>query len=131
VETFVEFSKALAFLGAAALCAYLIVVLIKINSLIQILQKELVDLNKNLKPILENLNTISEKVRQITSKIDDQVNMVHGVFVAFKRVTDNVARFEERFQQMLEEPLMRVSSLFGNILSRITSMFGRRTQDII
>lgn len=131
METFVEFSKALAFLGAAALCAYLIVVLIKINSLIQILQKELVDLNKNLKPILENLNTISEKVRQITSKIDDQVNMVHGVFVAFKRVTDNVARFEERFQQMLEEPLMRVSSLFGNILSRITSMFGRRTQDII
>ncbi len=129
METFVEVSKALALLSAAALCIYLIVVLIRVNALIQVLQRELADLNKNLKPILENLNTISEKVRQIATKVDDQVNMVHGVFVAFRRISDNIARFEERFQQMLEEPLMRVSSLFGNMISRITSMFGRRTQD--
>jgi hypothetical protein len=52
---------------------------------------------------------------------------VQGVFIAFKRITDNVTRFEERFQQILEEPLMRVSALFGNVISRIVSMFGQRS----
>ncbi len=66
----------------------------------------------------------------IASKIEDQVNMTHGVFVAFKRITDNITRFEERIQQKLEEPLMRVSSLFSNVINKIISLFTRRTQDI-
>jgi uncharacterized protein YoxC len=131
VETLVQIAKVLALLSASALCVYLIVVLIRVNGLLQVLQTEIVDLNKNLKPILENLNTISEKLRLIATKVDDQVNMVHGVFVAFKRITDNVARFEERFQQRLEEPLMRVSALFGNVINRVASIFSRRSQDIL
>jgi uncharacterized protein YoxC len=131
VETFIQIGKVLLLVSASALCVYLIVVLIRLNQLLQVLQREIMDLNKNLKPILENLNIISEKLRLITSKVDDQVNMVHGVFVAFKRIADNVARFEERFQQRLEEPLMRVSALFGNIINRVASLFGRRTQDIL
>jgi uncharacterized protein YoxC len=131
VETLVAVSKVILFLSGSALCIYLIVVLIRVNKLIEVLQRELVDLNKNLKPILENLNSISEKLRQIATKIDDQVNMVHGVFVAFRRITDNVTRFEERFQQMLEEPLMKVSSLFGNVINRVVSMFGRRASGMM
>jgi hypothetical protein len=57
--------------------------------------------------------------------------MVHGVFLAFRRITENITRFEERFQQRLEEPFMRVSALFGNIINRVTSLFVRRTQDIL
>ena len=103
--------------------------MIRFNALLQVLQRELVDLNKNLKPILENLNAITDKVRLIAIKVDEQVNMVQGVFVAFKRITENVTRFEERFQQVLEEPLLRVSALFSNVINRIVSMFGRRSQD--
>jgi uncharacterized protein YoxC len=131
VETLVEIAKVLALLSASALCVYLIVVLIRLNTLLQVLQRELIDLNKNLRPILENLNMVTDKLRLITSKVDDQVNMVHGVFIAFKRITDNVARFEERFQQRLEEPLLRVSELFSSIINRIISLFGRRSQDIL
>jgi uncharacterized protein YoxC len=129
VETLIQFAKTLALFSASALCIYLIVVLIRFNALLQVLQRELVDLNKNLKPILENLNAITDKLRLIAIKVDEQVNMVQGVFVAFKRITENVTRFEERFQQLLEEPLLRVSALFSNVINRIVSMFGRRSQD--
>ena len=131
METLIQLTKILALSSFSALCIYLIVVLVRFNALLQVLQRELVDLNKNLKPILENLTVITEKIRQIASKVDEQVNMVQGVFIAFKRISDNVTRFEERFQQMLEEPLMRVSALFGNVLNRIMSIFGQRSKDIL
>jgi uncharacterized protein YoxC len=126
VETLIHLSIIIALFSASALCIYLIVVLVRFTALLQVLQHELIDLNKNLKPILENLNSITDKIRLIAIKVDEQVNMVQGVFIAFKRITDNVTRFEERFQQILEEPLMRVSSLFSNVINRIISMFGRR-----
>ena len=130
METLIQLTEILALFSASALCIYLIVVLIRFNALLQVLQREFVDLNKNLKPILENLNAITDKLRLIAIKVDEQVNMVQGVFVAFRRITENVTRFEERFQQLLEEPLMRVSALFGNVINRVASMFGRRSQDI-
>ena len=126
METLIHLSIIIALFSASALCIYLIVVLVRFTALLQVLQHELIDLNKNLKPILENLNSITDKIRLIAIKVDDQVNMVHGVFISFKRITDNVTRFEERFQQILEEPLMRVSSLFSNVINRVISMFGRR-----
>ena len=130
METLIQLTKILLLSSASALCIYLIVVLVRFNALMQVLQRELIDLNKNLKPILENLNAISEKLRSIANKVDEQVNMVQGAFVAFKRITENVIRFEERFQLLLEEPIMRVSALFSNVINRIVSMFGRRAQDI-
>ena len=130
METLIHLSIILALFSASALCIYLIVVLTRFNAFLQILQRELVDLNKNLKPILENINTMTDKLRLIASKVDEQVNMVQGVFVAFRRITENVTRFEERFQQMLEEPLLRVSALFGNVINRVVSLLGRRSQDI-
>ena len=131
METLIQLTKILALSSFSALCIYLIVVLVRFNALLEILQRELVDLNKSLKPILENLTAITEKIRLIATKVDEQVNMVQGVFIAFKRITDNVTRFEERFLQILEEPLMRVSALFGNVLNRVISMFGRRSKDIL
>ncbi len=127
METIIQLAKILALTCASALCVYLIVVLVRLNALLQVLQRELIDLNKNLRPILENLNAITDKVRMIASKVDEQVNTVHGVFVAFKRITDNVSRFEERFQQILEEPLIRVSAMFGNVINYIASIIGRRS----
>ena len=127
METLIQLTKILALSCASALCIYLIVVLVRLNALLQVLQRELIDLNKNLKPILENLNAITDKLRLIAIKVDEQVNMVQGVFIAFKRITDNVTRFEERFQQILEEPLLRVSSLFSNVINRVISMFGQRS----
>jgi uncharacterized protein YoxC len=131
VETLIEIAKVLALLSASGLCIYLIVVLVRFNTLLQVLQHELVDLNRSLRPVLDNVNAIAEHLRSISSKVEDQVSMVHGLFVAFKRVSDNVLQFEERFQRRLEEPLLRVSSLFSNVINRVISFFNRRAQGIV
>jgi uncharacterized protein YoxC len=126
VETLSEILKLVLLCSASALCIYLIVVLVRFKAFLQILQIELIDLNKNLKPILENLNAVTDKLRLITTKVEDQVDIIHGVFLAFRRITENITRLEEHFQQRLEEPLMRVGALFGNIINRVVSLFMRR-----
>jgi uncharacterized protein YoxC len=131
VETLSEILKLVLLFSASALCIYLIVVLIRFNAFIKVLQIELIDLSKNLKPILENLNTVTDKLRFVASKVEDQVDMIHGVFLAFRRITENITQLEERFQMRLEEPLMRVSALFGNVINRVASLFTRRSQDIL
>jgi uncharacterized protein YoxC len=126
VETLSEILKLVLLCSASALCIYLIIVLVRFKAFLQILQIELIDLNKNLKPILENLNAVTDKLRLITTKVEDQVDIIHGVFLAFRRITENITRLEEHFQQRLEEPLMRVGALFGNIINRVVSLFMRR-----
>jgi uncharacterized protein YoxC len=126
VETLSEILKLVLYCSASALCIYLIVVLVRFKAFLQVLQIEFIDLNKNLKPILENLNVVTDKLRLITTKVEDQVDIIHGVFLAFRRITENITRLEEHFQQRLEEPLMRVGALFGNIINRVASLFMRR-----
>lgn len=126
METLSEILKLVLYCSASALCIYLIVVLVRFKVFLQVLQIELIDLNKNLKPILENLNVVTDKLRLITTKVEDQVDIIHGVFLAFRRITENITRLEEHFQQRLEEPLMRVGAMFGNIINRVASLFMRR-----
>jgi uncharacterized protein YoxC len=126
VETLSEILKLVLYCSASAVCIYLIVVLVRFKAFLQVLQIELIDLNKNLKPILENLNAVTNKLRLIVTKVEDQVDIIHEVFLAFRRVTENITRLEEHFQQRLEEPLMRVGALFGNIINRLVSLFMRR-----
>ena len=130
METFVDLAKILALLSAAALCVYTIVVLIRVNELLRVLQNEIIELNKSLKPVLENINVIAERLRSIATKVDDQVTILHGLFSSFQRVADNVLHFEERIQNIMEEPFMRVNSLLGNIVGKVTSFFTRRSQEL-
>ncbi|MBN1398506.1 MAG: DUF948 domain-containing protein [Bacteroidetes bacterium] len=130
METLSEILKIVLLFSASALCIYLVVVLVRFNTFIKILQVEIIDLSKNLKPILENLNTVTDKLRLVASKVEDQVDMVHGVFLTFRRISDNITRLEENFQMHLEEPLMRVGAMFGNIVNRVVSLFTRRSQEI-
>jgi uncharacterized protein YoxC len=127
VETFVDLAKILALLSASGLCIYTIIVLVRVNELLRVLQNEIIELNKSLKPVLENINVIAERLRSIATKVDDQVTILHGLFSSFQRVADNVLHFEERIQNIMEEPFMRVNSLLGNIVGKVTSFFTRRS----
>jgi uncharacterized protein YoxC len=126
VETLVALSKITALLSASALCIYLIVVLVRLKAVLETLQREIVELNRNLKPVLENLAIISDKIRAIASKIDDQVNMVSGVFVAFQRITDNIVRYEEKIQDLLEKPFSQVGSFLSTLFSRFGPFFSSK-----
>lgn len=129
METLIHIGTILALFSAAALCVYLIFTLMRLNSVLLLLQRDFSDISKNLKPILENLNIVSERLKSITTKVDDQVNLFKGTLESFKGLAENVVNFEARVQQRLEEPIIRVTSLISGVISRIVSFFGKSQTD--
>lgn len=125
METLIDIGKVLALFSAAGLCAYLIVVLSRLNGVLTLFQRDFSDITRNLKPILENLNIVSERLKSISAKIDDQVVLFKSSLESFKALADNVVNFETRVQERLEEPIIRVTSLIGAFVGRILSFFGR------
>jgi uncharacterized protein YoxC len=127
VDDVIKFAQALALLSASALCLYLIVVLVRLKKLLESLQRDISDIARGLKPVLENLAVITERFKAISEKVNDQVEAFHTIFSSFRRIADNVIRFEERVQERLEEPLYRVTSMFGGLVGRLASFFGLNT----
>ncbi len=125
METLIDIGKILALFSAAALCVYLIVVLTRLNSVLALLQRDFSDMARNLKPILENLNTTSERLKSISVKVDEQVLLFKSSLESFKALSQNVVDFEQRVEERLEEPIIRITSLIGGFVSRIVSFLGR------
>ena len=129
MENFLRIAQVVALLSASALCAYLIVVLVRLNKMLEMLQKDFTELNQTLKPVLENINTVAEKMKAITTKVDEQVNIFKASLEALRGVAENVLRFEERVEQRVEEPIIRLTSLFGSLIGRLASFFTGRTAE--
>lgn len=127
MESFVQFTQAIALLSASALCLYLIVTLIRLNATMASVQKDVSDVAKQLKPLLEHLTVVSEKLRSIATQIDEQVALARGSLESIRRVARNIEHFEERIQQRLEEPIHKVLSALGGIIAKVVSFFGART----
>ncbi|HEY6953189.1 MAG TPA: DUF948 domain-containing protein [Bacteroidota bacterium] len=125
METLINIGKVLALFSAAALCVYLIVVLTRLRSVLEVFQRDFSDITRNLKPILENLNIVADRLKSITTKVDDQVILFKASLESFKALADNVVNFEARVQERLEEPIIRVTSLLGAFVGRILSFFGK------
>lgn len=125
METLIDIGKVLALFSAAGLCVYLIIVLMRLNGVLILFQRDFAEIARNLKPILENLNIVADKLKSITTKIDDQVILFKASLESFKSLADNIVNFEVRVQERLEEPIIRVTSLVGAFVSRILSFFGR------
>ena len=125
METVLKLAQIVALFSVAALCMYLIVTLVRLKDVVLKLQKDISDLSTNAKPVLENLGVVMEKLKSITTKIDDQVNLVKGSLESLKQAADNVVRFEQQIQKQLEEPILRITSAFGGIVSRFASFFDR------
>jgi ABC-type transporter Mla subunit MlaD len=125
VETLISIGKVLALFGAAGLCVYLIVVLMRLNGVLILFQRDFSEITRNLKPILENLNTVADRLKSITSKVDEQVYIFKSSLESFKALADNVVNFEVRVQERLEEPIIRVTALIGAFIGKILSYFGK------
>ena len=127
MESFVQIAQVLALLSASALCIYLIVSLVRLNGVLASLQKDVSEVTRGLKPVLENLAAVAEKLRSITTKVDEQANLFKGSIEAMRRVADNIEQFEVRIQQRLEEPVIRVMSIVGNMIQKLASLIGARS----
>ncbi len=119
METTLDIAKLITLVCVSALCVYLIVVLARLKDVYIALEKSITDFTLHAKPVLENLEFITEKFRSISTKVDDQVNLLHGSLESIKSAADNVVLFEERVQQWLEEPIFRITSAFSGIVNGI------------
>lgn len=132
METLLDVAQLLALLCVSALCIYLIVVLARLRDLLAALQQNVAEFNLYAKPVLENLLFITEKVRSVATKIDEQANLMKGSLESIKMVADNVVAFEQRVQQWLEEPIVRVTSALSGLVNGVLSWFegarGERTR---
>lgn len=129
METTLDIAKLIALLCVSALCVYLIVVLARLKDVLIALQQSLADFTLHAKPVLENLEFITEKFRSISTKVDNQVNLLHGSLESIKSAADNVVLFEQRVQQWLEEPIFRITSAFSGIVNGIVGWMDGMRRD--
>jgi uncharacterized protein YoxC len=127
VESLIQFAQAIALLSAAALCLYLIVTLVRLNATMVLVQRDISEVAKQIKPLLENLTVVAEKLKSIATQIDDQVALAKGSLESLRRMARNIEQFEERIQQRLEEPIHKVLSALGGIIAKVVSFFGARS----
>lgn len=116
--------EVVALLSASALCIYLIVVLVRLRELLTLIQKDLTEIGAKAKPVFENLQVITEKLKSVSAKIDDQIGLVKGSLESVKTAADNIVAFEQRIQETLEEPVIRLSTMVSAFVNRIASYFG-------
>ena len=116
--------ETVALLSASALCIYLIVVLARLKDVLTLIQKDLSEIGAKAKPVFENLQVITEKLKSVSGKIDDQVGLVKGSLESVKNAADNIVAFEQRIQDSLEEPVVRLSAMVAAFVNRIASYFG-------
>ena len=116
--------ETVALLSASALCIYLIVVLARLKEVLTLIQKDLSEIGAKAKPVFENLQVITEKLKSVSEKIDDQIGLVKGSLESVKNAADNIVAFEQRIQDSLEEPVLRLSTMVAAFVNRIASYFG-------
>ena len=129
MDTLLNIAQLIALVSVSALCIYLIVVLVRVKDVLTMLQQNLADFNLHAKPVLENLHFITDKFRSISTKIDEQVGLMTSSIESIKMVADNIVAFEERVQQWLEEPIFRMSSVFGGFINGIVAWFDALRSD--
>ncbi|HLE33014.1 MAG TPA: hypothetical protein VJB38_10425 [Bacteroidota bacterium] len=116
--------EVVALLSASALCIYLIVVLARLKDVLTLLQKDLSEIGAKAKPVFENLQVITERLKSVSGKIDDQIGLVKGSLESVKSAADNFVAFEQRIQDSLEEPVIRLTTVVSSFVNRIASYFG-------
>jgi hypothetical protein len=124
VESLRYIVETVALLSASALCIYLIVVLARLKDVLILIQKDLAEIGAKAKPVFENLQVITETLKSVSGKIDDQVGLVRGSLESVKYAADNIVAFEQRIQESLEEPMIRLSTMVAAFVNRIATYFG-------
>jgi uncharacterized protein YoxC len=106
VETLLVVAQVLALLCLSALCIYLIVVLLRLRSVLNGIEKDFKEMTARAVPVLENMEFITSRVKSITESVDDQVLMVRESMSSIKDVADNIVALERRVQERVEGPIL-------------------------
>lgn len=109
--------------GLIVLCVYLILTLTALKKTFVTLEKEVSELSAAAKPVLKNLEVVTEKTRLISEKLEEQVQSVAVAFSGLRRIVENVVHFQQRLENIIEQPLMRVAGIANAVISSVGGIF--------
>lgn len=118
-------AQIIALLSLTALCLYAIVVLVRVNGILDTVGKDLKELSAKAVPVLENLEIITTRVRAITESIEDQVISVGDSFTAIRRVADDILDLERRVQHRVEGPILETVGYLLAVIKGVRTFLER------
>lgn len=125
MQDFATIIQVLSNLALIVLCVYLVVVLVRVRSILQVVERDVKDLSGRAAPILDNIEVITDKVRNVTENIDDQVELVKESINAVREIADNVVDFERRVQSRIEEPVLESIGTIAAVVKGVRTFFVR------
>lgn len=125
METALVIAQIIALLCVAALCVYLIIVLLRVRTLLAGVEKDLKEFTGRALPILENMDFITARVKSISENIDDQVMIVGESIASVKEVADNVVSLERRVQERIEGPILETVAFVASVFNGVRTFLDR------
>lgn len=118
--------QVIALAALTVLSIYLIAVLIRVRSILIVMERDLKELSARAIPVLENIEAITEKVKNVTESIDEQVETFKYSINSIKEIAENIASFERRIQDRIEEPVLdtvgTIAALFKGVQAFVSRL---------
>ncbi len=110
METILDIAKILALVSVAALCAFLIVLLLRVKDTVSNLKTVMNDVAEHAIPVIDNLEAITTKVNAVTQTVEQQIDLIKDSVGAVRQMTDSIVSFERHVQDRIEGPVLEAVS---------------------
>jgi uncharacterized protein YoxC len=107
--------------AVSVVSVYLIVVLIRVRSILDVVEHNMKEINSKAIPVLDNLEFITDKFKTIAETISEQVDGIQHTMSSLKEVADDIVAFERQVQERIEHPVMEVATTIAAIFRGIQS----------
>jgi uncharacterized protein YoxC len=125
VETILVLAEILALVCLAALCLYLILVLIRMKRVMTNLERDLKAFAERAIPVLQNIEEITTKFKNVAAIIEEEVGSIKESMAAVQQIAENVVNFERRVQERIEIPVMEAVSVFSALFKGVRTFIDR------
>jgi uncharacterized protein YoxC len=125
VESVLLVAQILLCFSLTALSIYLIIVLLRLRTAIDTVEKDFKEMTTRAIPILENMEYITARVKSIAENIDDQVITVRESLASVKGIADNVVAFERKLQERIEGPILDTVAFIAAVFNGVRSLLDR------
>ncbi len=125
METALLIAQIVALVAVTAVCAYLVVVLIRVKEMLTNIERDIKAVTERTMPVLENIDYVSSRLKSITDNIDDQVLMVRESMGSIKEIADNVVDLERQVQARLEGPILDTVGFIAAIFKGVKTFTER------
>jgi uncharacterized protein YoxC len=115
----------IALTAVSVLCVYLITLIVRVRSILTIVEQDIRELSARAIPVLENLEVITDKVKSVTESIDEQVDIVKQSLGSIKEVAENILSFERRIQERIEEPMLETVGTVAAVIKGVRTFVAR------